>query len=44
MMPLLRYFKIPDSAVLGDNSRISGGEWFMQEIERSLMVYKKNFP
>ncbi|OLE67986.1 hypothetical protein AUF78_18230 [archaeon 13_1_20CM_2_51_12] len=42
MMLLLRVLKISDSAVLGDKSRIFRGRWFRQEIDRSLMVYKKN--
>jgi len=44
MIPLLRILKIPDSAVLGDKSGISGGEPFRREIDHLTMIYKEIFP
>jgi len=43
MIPLLLMLKIPDSAVLGDESRISGGERFRHEIDLSHHDLQRNF-
>ena len=43
MIPLLRILKIPDSAVLGDKSGISGGEPFRREIDLSHHDLQRNF-